>query len=143
MSQAYEVDLTKSARCALAEQLPLDVSIGASEFTVGPLAGNPYRVGKPLDAPHDGIHTADAAIARSTPCALSSVSNRSAVASSTVCRSVSYRDSDAWLSGIICASRDCGIPADSRNLRSACPNVSVILTDPTPDHPRQHPLYRA
>ena len=42
----YEVDLTKTARRALAEQLPLDVAVGVSEFLVGPLADNPHRVGR-------------------------------------------------------------------------------------------------
>lgn len=54
----YEVALTKTARRALAEELPLDVAIGVSEFLVGPLAGNPRRVGKELDAPLAGIYSA-------------------------------------------------------------------------------------
>jgi hypothetical protein len=44
--QPYEIDLTRTARRALAERLPLDVVIGASEFINGPLADNPQRVGK-------------------------------------------------------------------------------------------------
>ena len=54
----YEVDLTKTARRALAEQLPLDVAVGVSEFLVGPLADNPRRVGKELDSPLAGVYSA-------------------------------------------------------------------------------------
>jgi hypothetical protein len=41
--QPYEVDLTRTARRALAGSLPLDV-------TIGPVA-DPHRVGKELDTP--------------------------------------------------------------------------------------------
>jgi mRNA-degrading endonuclease RelE of RelBE toxin-antitoxin system len=51
----YEVALTKTA---LAEQLPLDIAVGVSEFLLGPLADNPHRVGEELDAPLRGIHSA-------------------------------------------------------------------------------------
>jgi mRNA interferase RelE/StbE len=54
----YEVALNRSARRALAEQLPLDVAIGVSDFITGPLAENPHRVGKALDAPMDDKHSA-------------------------------------------------------------------------------------
>jgi mRNA-degrading endonuclease RelE of RelBE toxin-antitoxin system len=54
----YTVSLTRSARHALAEKLPLDVAAGAVEFFAGPLSFNPHRVGKPLDAPLGGIHSA-------------------------------------------------------------------------------------
>jgi hypothetical protein len=50
--------LTRTARRHLAEHLPLDVAIGASEFITGPLAENPHRVGKELDAPLHRIHSA-------------------------------------------------------------------------------------
>ncbi|MDQ1306949.1 MAG: hypothetical protein QG671_2781, partial [Actinomycetota bacterium] len=33
----YEVDLTRAARRALAEALPLDVAIGVADFLTGPL----------------------------------------------------------------------------------------------------------
>jgi mRNA interferase RelE/StbE len=58
VTDPYEVALTKTARRALAEKLPLDVAIGASDFISGPLAENPHRVGKQLDAPHDGVYSA-------------------------------------------------------------------------------------
>ena len=54
----YTVSLTRSARLALAEKLPLEVAAGAVEFFAGPLSSDPYRVGKPLDAPLEGIHSA-------------------------------------------------------------------------------------
>ncbi len=56
--QPYEIDLTRTARRALAERLPLDVVIGASEFINGPLADNPHRVGKELDRPYHGVYPA-------------------------------------------------------------------------------------
>ncbi len=54
----YEIDLTRTARRALAERLPLDVVIGVSEFINGPLAENPHRVGKELDRPYCGVYSA-------------------------------------------------------------------------------------
>jgi mRNA interferase RelE/StbE len=56
--QPYEIDLTRTARRALAERLPLDVVIGALEFIDGPLADNPQRVGKELDRPYHGVYSA-------------------------------------------------------------------------------------
>ena len=56
--QPYEVDLTRTARRALAEDLPLDVAVGVTDFLLGPLAENPHRVGKELDAPLTGVHSA-------------------------------------------------------------------------------------
>lgn len=58
MSHPYEVDLTRTARRALAETLPLDVAIGVSDFITGPLTDNPHRVGKELDTPLRGVHSA-------------------------------------------------------------------------------------
>jgi len=54
----YEVDLTRTARRALAETLPLDVVVGVSDFLTGPLADNPHRVGKPLNPPLGGTYSA-------------------------------------------------------------------------------------
>ena len=54
----YTISLTRSARLALAEKLPLDVAAGAVEFFAGALSSDPHRVGKALDAPLDGIHSA-------------------------------------------------------------------------------------
>lgn len=58
MTAPYEVDLTRAARRALAESLPLDVAIGVSDFLTGPLAVNPHRVGKELDYPLLGVFSA-------------------------------------------------------------------------------------
>lgn len=54
----YEVDLTKTARRALAEQLPLEVALAVSDFLLGPLADNPHRLGKELDPPLAGVYSA-------------------------------------------------------------------------------------
>jgi hypothetical protein len=56
-SEPYEVDLTRTARRALAESLPLDVAIGVSDFLTDPLADNPHRVGKELDVPYHGVYS--------------------------------------------------------------------------------------
>lgn len=53
--QSYNIDITRAARGALTEHLPLDVVIGVADFLAGPLAANPHRVGKELDAPLDGV----------------------------------------------------------------------------------------
>lgn len=57
-NQPYEVDLTRTARRALAETLPLEVAIGVSDFLTGPLSDNPHRVGKRLDPPLSNIYSA-------------------------------------------------------------------------------------
>jgi mRNA interferase RelE/StbE len=57
-AEPYEVNLTRTARRALAEQLPLDVVMAVSDFLNGPLADNPHRVGKELDTPFHGVHSA-------------------------------------------------------------------------------------
>jgi mRNA interferase RelE/StbE len=44
----YRVELTKSARHALEQALPEVVAVACWEFIAGPLAADPYRVGKPL-----------------------------------------------------------------------------------------------
>ena len=56
--QPYVIDLTRAARRALAERLPLDVTLGVTEFLAGPLVSNPHRVGKELDVPMKGIYSA-------------------------------------------------------------------------------------
>lgn len=58
MSPTFEVDLTRAARRALSESLPLDVAIGVADFLTGPLAESPHRVGKELDAPLLGVWSA-------------------------------------------------------------------------------------
>jgi mRNA-degrading endonuclease RelE of RelBE toxin-antitoxin system len=44
----YRVELTRRARRSLTEELPEAVAAACWEFIVGPLAADPYRVGKPL-----------------------------------------------------------------------------------------------
>ncbi|CAN3130358.1 type II toxin-antitoxin system RelE family toxin [Mycobacterium sp. smrl_JER01] len=44
----YRVELTSAAARALTEVLPEAVAVACWEFIRGPLADNPYRVGKPL-----------------------------------------------------------------------------------------------
>lgn len=54
----YVVELTRSARIALTETLPEASAIACWEFIRGPLAENPYRVGKPLRGRLDGKFSA-------------------------------------------------------------------------------------
>lgn len=54
----YTIAITRSARRALAEKLPLDVATGAAHFLAEPLSSDPHRVGKSLDRPLDGVHSA-------------------------------------------------------------------------------------
>lgn len=49
--QRYTLRITPTARRQLAERLPESVAFAAHEFIVGPLLGNPHRVGKRLHAP--------------------------------------------------------------------------------------------
>jgi hypothetical protein len=49
VASPYEVDQTRTARRALAECLPLDMTIGVGDFLTGPLADKPHRIGKELD----------------------------------------------------------------------------------------------
>lgn len=56
--EPYEVILSRPARRALADRLPADVAIGAADLINGALATDPHRIGKPLDAPLDGLHSA-------------------------------------------------------------------------------------
>lgn len=58
MSDPYEVVFTRSARRALEITLPESVAAAAFEFIVGPLAGNPRRVGKPLREPLAPLYSA-------------------------------------------------------------------------------------
>jgi mRNA interferase RelE/StbE len=54
----YTVIFSRQARRNLRENLPLDVAAAAMETIGGPLTANPHRVGKPLDEPFDGYHSA-------------------------------------------------------------------------------------
>lgn len=54
----YTVMYSRQARRNLYEDLPLEVAIAATETIRRAIAVNPYRVGKPLDEPFDGFHSA-------------------------------------------------------------------------------------
>jgi mRNA interferase RelE/StbE len=54
----YEISLAPPARRAIDNKLPPDVAAAAVDFITGPLLENPYRVGKPLRAPLDGVWSA-------------------------------------------------------------------------------------
>lgn len=54
----YTVIYSRQARRNLHEDLPLEVAVAATETIRHAIAGNPYRLGKPLDEPFDGYHSA-------------------------------------------------------------------------------------
>jgi mRNA interferase RelE/StbE len=54
----YTVLLAPPARRALAEQLPPTVAAAAWELITGALADDPWRIGKPLHEPYEGLHAA-------------------------------------------------------------------------------------
>lgn len=54
----FEVTWSRQSRRALTSQLPEAVAVACVEFVLGPLTDNPHRVGKPLRAPLDGLHSA-------------------------------------------------------------------------------------
>lgn len=54
----YRIELTKAAMRALTEYLPEPVAVACWEFIRGPLAENPYRVGKPLGDQLEGRYSA-------------------------------------------------------------------------------------
>jgi mRNA interferase RelE/StbE len=54
----YTVIFSRRARRNLHEDLPLGVAIAATETIMRAIALSPYRVGKPLDEPFDGFHSA-------------------------------------------------------------------------------------
>jgi mRNA interferase RelE/StbE len=58
MTDRYTVLLTAPAKRALQEQLPPSVAAAAWELITGALADDPWRVGKPLHEPYEGLHTA-------------------------------------------------------------------------------------
>jgi mRNA-degrading endonuclease RelE of RelBE toxin-antitoxin system len=58
VSQRYELGTAPPARRALANRLPPDVAVAASEFVTGPLLDNPRRVGKALHDTLTGIYSA-------------------------------------------------------------------------------------
>lgn len=56
--QPYELVIAPTARRQLTDQLPERVAFAAYEFIVGPLLGNPHRVGKQLRPPMEDRHSA-------------------------------------------------------------------------------------
>lgn len=54
----YQVELTSAATEALTDLLPEAVAVACWEFIRGPLAENPYRVGKPLRDQLEGSYSA-------------------------------------------------------------------------------------
>lgn len=58
MSDGYEVVFTRSARRALEITLPESIAAAAFEFIIGPLAGNPRSLGKPLRGPLAPLYSA-------------------------------------------------------------------------------------
>lgn len=54
----YRIELTKAAKRALTDLLPEAVAGACWEFIRGPLAANPYRVGKPLRDQLQGWYSA-------------------------------------------------------------------------------------
>lgn len=54
----YQVVYSRTARRALSESLPEAVAAACIEFIGGDLASHPHRVGKPLRAPLEGMHSA-------------------------------------------------------------------------------------
>jgi mRNA interferase RelE/StbE len=57
-STSYVLAITPTARRQLADNLPEAVAAAAYEFIIGPLLGNPHRVGKQLRPPLEGRHSA-------------------------------------------------------------------------------------
>jgi len=58
VTERYAILLTPPARRALEEALPPAVAAAAWELISGALANDPWRVGKPLHGPYEGLHTA-------------------------------------------------------------------------------------
>jgi mRNA-degrading endonuclease RelE of RelBE toxin-antitoxin system len=58
MTDRYAILLTPPARRALAEVLPPAVAGAAWELITGAIAADPWRIGKPLQEPYEGLHSA-------------------------------------------------------------------------------------
>ncbi|TDQ48011.1 type II toxin-antitoxin system RelE family toxin [Actinorugispora endophytica] len=58
MSDLYDLRWTRSAKRALAEELPENVAAAVLELILGPLRKTPYQVGKPVREPFDGMYSA-------------------------------------------------------------------------------------
>ncbi|RCW43649.1 mRNA-degrading endonuclease RelE of RelBE toxin-antitoxin system [Halopolyspora algeriensis] len=58
MSEPYAVKWSKPAKRAVAKELPEAVAAAVIELVTGALAQQPYRVGKPLKEPFEGMWSA-------------------------------------------------------------------------------------
>ncbi|MGI5159314.1 type II toxin-antitoxin system RelE family toxin [Microbispora sp. CA-102843] len=58
MSDRYSVLLAPPARRALTAGLPEEVAAAARELIAGATAWEPWRVGKPLQEPYEGLYVA-------------------------------------------------------------------------------------
>jgi mRNA interferase RelE/StbE len=58
MTSPYELRLTGAARRALTADLPEAIAFAAHAFITGPLLADPHRVGKALQPPYEGTHSA-------------------------------------------------------------------------------------
>ncbi|MEU8173651.1 type II toxin-antitoxin system RelE/ParE family toxin [Microbispora hainanensis] len=58
MSDRYSVLLAPPARRALSGGLPEEVAAAAWELITGAIAREPWRVGKPLQEPYEGLYVA-------------------------------------------------------------------------------------
>jgi mRNA interferase RelE/StbE len=58
VSEPYELRWSRSARRAVAEELPEAVAAAVVELALGPLRAEPRRVGKPLHEPFAGTWSA-------------------------------------------------------------------------------------
>lgn len=56
--ERWQVAYKPAAQRALTEELPETVAAAAYELITTSIATEPYRVGKPLDEPLDGLHSA-------------------------------------------------------------------------------------
>ncbi|MEN9989303.1 MAG: hypothetical protein RL508_282 [Actinomycetota bacterium] len=54
----YEIELTRSAKKALANEIPARYATAILNFILGPLRENPHRVGKKLVGAFDGYYSA-------------------------------------------------------------------------------------
>lgn len=52
--QVYTVSFSPAARRRL-DKLPLAAAVALYEHLIGPVAGNPHRLGKPLETPYDDV----------------------------------------------------------------------------------------
>jgi mRNA-degrading endonuclease RelE of RelBE toxin-antitoxin system len=58
VSERYTILLDPPARRALESELPETVAAAAWELITGSIAREPWRVGKPLQEPYEGLHVA-------------------------------------------------------------------------------------